>query len=100
MGRSGHNVSDFDIFLGNVSSKKERDINRLNEESNMILNVNLYKTAQNRRSVNTNATFFFDFTVPKFGTFRNNIYLCSVRTYVLTIRAESREGKTISTLPI
>ena len=58
MGRSGHNVSDFDIFLGNVSSKKERDINRLNEESNMILNVNLYKTAQNRRSVNTNATFF------------------------------------------
>ena len=26
------------------------------------------------------------------GTFRNNVYLCSVRMYVLAIRVESRVG--------
>ena len=35
-----------------------------------------------------------------FGSLPACSYLCSVRTLVLTIRAESREGKTISTLPI
>ena len=28
----------------------------------------------------------------KLGTFRNNVYLCSVRMYVLAIRVESRVG--------
>ena len=35
-----------------------------------------------------------------FGSFGISSYLCSVRMDVLAIRAESREGKTISTLPI
>ena len=36
----------------------------------------------------------------KFGSMEKSFYLCSVRMKVLAIRAESREGKTISTLPI
>ena len=35
-----------------------------------------------------------------FGSLEKSSYLCSVRMKVLAIRAESREGKTISTLPI
>ena len=35
-----------------------------------------------------------------FGTYRKSSYLCSVKSLLLAIRAESREGKTISTLPI
>ena len=35
-----------------------------------------------------------------FGSLLSYSYLCTVRMKVLAIRAESREGKTISTLPI
>ena len=35
----------------------------------------------------------------KLGSFRNSLYLCTVRMKGLTIRAESREGRTILTPP-
>ena len=38
--------------------------------------------------------------IQKLGIFRKTSYLCSVRMTILAIRAESREGKTISTLPV
>ena len=35
-----------------------------------------------------------------FGSYQKNAYFCNVRMEFLAIRAESREGKTKSTLPI
>ena len=35
-----------------------------------------------------------------FGRYEKNAYLCNVKRSLLAIRAESREGKTKSTLPI
>ena len=40
------------------------------------------------------------FSLKLFGTFRNSSYLCNVKMNVLTIRVESREGKTSAPLPI